>query len=269
MIGGIVMFSRKKRAEKRPDYNNKLLDQNTPFAITEAFKMLRTNLHYTSKNEACPVFAITSAYAHAGKSIIIANTALSYAQLDKKVLLIDADMRCPVINKIFCKKSLNGLSDFLASSGTDASGYGEFLTETGIRGLDIMTSGRIPPNPSELLASPRLKSLLDEAKKTYDYIFIDLPPVCEVSDAGVLANNVTGYIFAVRSGATDSRAVADALESLKQKDANVVGFVLNDVNLKTNGKYYKYGKYGKYVKYGKYAYARNYANAKAEQDEEK
>ena len=218
--------------------------------------MLRTNLKYTSKNEACPVFAVTSAYAHAGKSIIIANTALAYAQLGKKVLLIDSDMRCPVINKIFRLENNLGLSEFLSSSTLDVADYAKTVLPSGIQNLDILTSGRIPPNPSELLASVRVGEFLAEAKKHYDYIFFDLPPVCEVSDAAVLAPNVTGYIFAVRAEATDSRAVSNALEALKQAKANVVGFVLNDVDLKSGGKYYKYGKY---------AYGRDYAASGAEQ----
>jgi len=257
----IIMFKKKKRGVITYDYNNKLLNEKTPFAISESFKMLRSNLYYTSKNEACPVFAVTSAYAHAGKSIIIANTALSYAQLDKKVLLIDGDMRCPVINKIFGIKGEKGLSDLLASSGVSEESYKEYLTPSGIKGLDIITSGKLPPNPSELLSSPRLKDLISEAVKIYDYIFFDLPPICEVSDAGVIAPLVTGYIFAVRSDVTDRRAVADALESLKQKDANVVGFVLNDVEQKSGGKYYKYG--------GKYGYSKSYASSSERLKEKK
>jgi len=251
------MFKKNKRNNKKQNYDNKLLNSNTPFAITEAFKTLRTNLYYTSKNETCPVFAITSAYAHAGKSIIIANTALSYAQLDKKVLLIDADMRCPVIDKIFGKSNDRGLSELLASSKLVSDGLSDFLSDSGIEGLDIITSGRIPPNPSELLSSKRINEFIEVVKKKYDYIFIDLPPICEVADAGVIAPYVTGYLFAVRSGATDTKAVGDGLDALKQTGANVVGFVLNDVDLKSGGKYYKYGKYG---------YSRGYAAAKAKQD---
>lgn len=254
------MLKKNKRSNQKQNYDNKLLNKNTPFAITEAFKTLRTNLYYTSNNEACPVFAITSAYAHAGKSIIISNTALSYAQLDKKVLLIDADMRCPVINKMFeLKSSDHGLSELLASPKFEPNDLESFIINSGIYGLDIITSGRIPPNPSELLSSKRINELLVFAKQNYDYIFIDLPPICEVADAGVIASLVTGYLFAVRAGTTDTQEVADGLEALRQTGANVIGFVLNDVNLKSSKKYYKYGKYG---------YNRSYAAAKEEQDKE-
>lgn len=249
--------------KSRENYKDKLIGPNAPFAITEAFKTLRTNLHYTAKNESCPVFAITSAYAHTGKSIIIANAALSYAHLKKKVLLIDADMRCPVINKIFDVKNERGLSDILASSDSDDRELSSYTVRSNTEGLDIITSGRIPPNPSELLSSPRLSELLCEAKDKYDYVFFDLPPVCEVSDAGIIASHVTAYLFAVRSGVTDSRAVSDALESLAQKGANIAGFVLNDVDLKTNGGHGR--KY--YYKYGKYSYLRNYSDAISKQND--
>lgn len=229
-----------------------MLSDKTPFAINECFKQLRTNLFFTSKNEECPVFAITSAYAHSGKSMIIANTALSHAMLGKKVLLIDGDMRCPVQHFVFSKENDIGLSALLASSEDSGEIFDSYVEKTEYEGLDVITSGRIPPNPSELLSSVRMKELLDAAKAKYDYIFIDLPPICEVADGGVIAGLVTGYIFVIRSETTDSRSVQDALNLLENVGANVVGFVLNDVNPKTNGKNRKYGKYSRYGYYNNY-----------------
>ena len=231
-------------------YTNKLLNENTPFAVNEAFKALRTNMFYVTGNEKCPVFGITSAYAHTGKSVVISNTALSFAQLGKKVLLIDADMRCPVAHKIFMIRNKIGLSDILAKAdGSDISGYIQNVADN----MDVITSGRIPPNPSELLASEYMRTFLDKAKEIYDYIFIDMPPICEVSDAGVLVDCVSGYIFVVRSGMTDRRAVSSAIEVLKQMNAKILGIVMNAVDPKSNTHGNK--KYSKYNYYSKHGYS--------------
>ena len=114
-------------------------------------------------------------------------------------------------------------------------------------GLDLMVSGRIPPNPSELLSSERMKKLLDSARAKYDYILMDLPPVLETADAGVLAPLLSGYILLVRAGSSDVPSVQSALDTLDAMHGHVVGFVLNDINLKAGyGSYYHYGKYSKY-----------------------
>jgi capsular exopolysaccharide synthesis family protein len=244
----MIFFKRKKRRNTNRNYNKKLIGSTTPFAITEAFKMLRTNLLYVAKGEKCPAFGITSAYAHAGKSIIIANTAVSFAQLDKKVLIVDADMRCPVIHKLFKVKNEIGLSEIVAGMAGD--NFEEHVIRSEEHGVDVITSGRIPPNPSELLSSVRMREFLASAREKYDYIFLDMPPICEVTDAGATADCITGYLFAVRSGTTDSREIDEALDTLKRMNANVVGMVLNDVNPKSGA--YGKKKYGKYSKYGYY-----------------
>ena len=244
-----MIFGRKKakRLSDR-DYSKKLIGADTPFAITEAFKMLRTNLLYSAEGEKCPVFGITSAYAHAGKSIIIANIAVSFAQLEKRVLIVDSDMRCPVMHKLFKMKGENGMSELLAGLGGDT--YEDFIIHSEEHGVDIITSGRIPPNPSELLSSAKMRKFLADMRERYDFIFLDMPPICEVTDAGATADCITGYIFTVRSGITNSRDVDAALEQLRRMNANVLGIVLNDVDPKS-GSYGK-KKYGKYSKYGYY-----------------
>ena len=247
------MFRSKKNKrinEANRNYDNMLICEKTPFAVSESFKMLRTNLFFTATGDKCPVYAITSSYAHTGKSVIIANTAVAYAELGKKVLVIDGDMRCPVLHRIFGKKSDRGLSELLVSGDAIESIAGDYVIATGRDGLDMITSGRIPPNPSELLSSKAMEKLIAYAKENYDIVFVDMPPICEVSDAGALAALVTGYLFAVRSGVTDDRSITDALDILEQVNAHVVGFVLNDVNPKVSGS--AYGKYGKYG--SKYSY---------------
>lgn len=241
------------------DYDGRLLTKKTPFAITEAFKALRTNLCYTTKGESCAVYGITSAYVSAGKSLIISNVAISFAQMNKKVLLVDGDLRCPVIHKIFgLDNKVQGMSDLLAGMCR----YDEIYHRNGgYENLNIITSGKIPPNPAELLASDNMKKFIATVKDEYDIVLIDLPPICEVSDAGILYDQVTGYVFVVRAGYSDRRMIDLAVETMEGCGANISGFILNDIDIKS-GDYYKnkyYSSYSKYrFRYGKSGYYRHF-----------
>ena len=241
------------------DYDGRLLNKKTPFAITEAFKALRTNMCYTNKGEKCAVYGITSAYVSAGKSLIISNLAVSFAQMDKKVLLVDGDLRCPVIHKIFnLDNKVQGMSDVLAGL---CSYHDIYRRNGGYENLNIITSGKIPPNPAELLASDNMKAFMETARTEYDMVFIDLPPVCEVSDAGIIYDLVTGYVFVVRAGYSDRRMIELAVEAMDGFGANLSGFILNDIDIKS-GDYYKnkyYNSYGKYrFRAGKSGYYRHF-----------
>lgn len=250
----------KKKKQIKPNqnpnqnYNNKIIGKNSPFAVNEAFKTLRTNLTYTTNGERCPVFGITSSAANEGKSLIISNLAVSFAQMDKKVLLIGADMRCPVLHKIFqVSKSALGLSELLSSVEDINQGWPKYVTDSGISNLTLLTSGRVPPNPSELLASGKMNEFIETAKQNFDIVLIDLPPICAVSDASVVAPIVTGYMLVVRSEVTSSTEVSNALDALERVGANVIGFVFNDVNPKINS--YKKRSYYRYryrYRYGSY-----------------
>ena len=224
---------------KKDFLKERLLNENTPFAIKESFNHLRTNILYTTKdNTRCPVYAITSSGESAGKSTIIANLAISFAQVPKKVLLIDADMRCPVQNQIFnFPKEAIGLSELLSGIETDSH---KAIRQCDVPNLDILGSGHIPPNPSELIMSTTFQTLMDQWKEEYDVIFIDCPPVGIVADSVALRNMVTGYIFVIRANHSDARKINHAIESMENVGAKVLGVVLNSVNLKgsTNSYYY-------------------------------
>jgi len=234
------------------NYDDRLLAVETPFSIAESFKTLRTNLMYVAiKDNQCPVFAVTSGFAGAGKSLVVANIAVSFAQLGKKVLLIDGDMRCPVQHKVFdLPAEQHGLSEALA--GIDENPLETCVIKNAYETLDIMTCGRIPPNPSELLASERMQSLLAAAKEKYDYVFIDLPPLLETADAGVLTSMVSSYIIVARAGYSKVDAISEVIDKLLATRANIAGFVLNDVNAKGSFGYYSH--YSNYSKYGKYVH---------------
>lgn len=241
------------------NYDHRLLAKETPFSISESFKTMRTNLMYVAlEDNRCPVFAVTSGFAGAGKSLVIANMAISFAQLGKKVLLIDGDMRCPVQHKIFdLSAELHGLSEALA--GIDEDPLEACVVKNAYESLDVMVCGHIPPNPSELLASARMQSLIDMAKEKYDYVFMDLPPLLETADAGVLTSLVSSYVVVARAGYSKIDAVSEVINKLLATRANIAGFVLNDVNAK--GAFGYYSHYGNYSKYGKYVHrAENRSN---------
>ena len=235
----------------------KVLDSKTPFAVSEAFNQLRTNLMYaTPADVACPIYAITSVKEASGKSTIIANLAISFSQIGKRVLLVDGDMRCPSIYDFFgFEKRQAGLSELISGIETDV------VKKDARPNLDVITSGRIPPNPSELLSAPKLRELLSEWKQTYDVIFFDFPPMGVVSDAVILSDEITGYVFAVLSGRDHAKNVLATIDAMEQVGAKILGTVLNDYDLKASG-YYSYR-----YKYN-YKYRSKYASAYAKQTAE-
>ena len=230
----------------------KVLNEKTTFSVKEAYNTVRTNLLYSGHAGKCAIFAVCGASENAGKSLSCINIAISFAQLGKSVLIIDADMRHPSIKKALRIKKDIGLSDVLARLTKDIP-----IITTSTKNLCLIPAGSVPPNPAELLCSSRFDKVLEACAETFDYIFIDTPPLNLVSDAALLAQKVDGYIFIVRAGVDNKRNIGDAVDMLQKVDAKITGFVLNDVNKKTAG-YAGYGKYGKYGygRYGKYGYGR-------------
>ena len=239
-------------------YEKALVSKHSPFALSESFKTIRTNLLYSGKKETCPVYAVTSSYSGSGKSVVIANLAKSFAQLGKKVALLDCDLRKPTQQKVFSVQQSAGTSEYLA--GLDSS-LDNLIIHTFVENLDLLTSGRIPPNPAELLSSENMETLISKLKELYDVIFIDFPPVTVVSDCIVPNHLITGYIFVVRSGYDDKPQLSAAISSMNKVGANLLGFVLNDVNPKTGGYFRSKYRYSYKGKYGNgYGYRYGYGN---------
>ena len=215
-----------------------LLNENTPFAIKESFNQLRTNLMYMPHDgEGCPIYAITSATEGVGKSTVSSNLAVAYAQIGKKVLLIDADMRLPVQGEIFgYDKNSFGLSELLSDI---VKNYKEVIIEP-MPYLSVLPSGCLPPNPSELITSTRLYDFMDKWKREYDIIFIDLPPAGVVSDPIAISSFVSGYILIAMTNKSDANQVNSVAARITQVGAKVVGLVLNKTNLKGRAKKYSY-----------------------------
>lgn len=221
---------------------NKLLNNDSPFAVKESYSSIRAKLLFTGKGEKCPVYAVTSADPHEGKTLTSINLALSYAQLGKKVLLIDADMRKSNMSSILeIEEETQGLSQYLAGI-TD-----KLNVVTSLEKLSVVLSGEFPPNPAELLAGDKWQELIEQSKKEYDVIFIDLPPLGIVSDALVLAKMVTAYILVVREGVTKFDREQMIVQQLEPLGADICGFVFNGISMKSQD--YNYKKYGKDYKY--------------------
>jgi len=240
------------------------VNNKTPFAVREAFALLRTNIVYTNTvTEGAPVFAVTSAGEGSGKSTIIANVVGEFARIEKKVVLIDADMRYPVQHRFFgYKKNILGLSEILSGIIKDKN---DVVIHTDNKYLDVIPAGHVPPNPSELFHSSRFGSLISVLKEEYDYIFIDFPPIGVVSDPVSAVNYVDAYLFVIRANVSNRIGVVESLNELEQVGGHIAGIIVNDVDFKDGmlgadkyrggryGKYGKYSRYGKYGKYGKYS----------------
>lgn len=217
------------------------------FQIVEAYKIIRTGLLFALSTAQEKSIVCTSAEPGAGKSATCSNVAITMAQTGAKVILIDADMRKPTQHKIFRVNNAQGLSKLL--SGLAA--MKDTIQRDVVTNLDLITSGPIPPNPSELLGSENMLNLLNRLSEEYDYIFIDTPPVNVVSDAFMLAKKVAGVMLVARQKQTHYEELQKAVESIRALEANVLGVVITDVS-EQNKPYGAYKSYKAYdYEYGK------------------
>jgi len=200
----------------------------------ESYRVLRTNIQYSSIDKKIKRMLVTSSEPGEGKSTTTGNLALTFSQDEKRVLLIDCDLRKPSIHKKFRISNNIGLSDVIL----DSSKLDKALIKRNDY-LDILPAGKVPPNPSELLGSKALENLLDELGKKYDVIILDTPPVHAVTDAQILSTKVDGVILVVRAERTKKESVISAKASLDKVNANILGTVLNGGE-SSKGKYYYY-----------------------------
>ena len=231
-----------------------LFGENISFAASEAYKLLRTKVQYSFADENdCRVICTTSSLAGEGKSLSSVNLACSLAQLNKKVVLIDCDLRRPSIAlKIGVHKS-PGLSENLTRHVHSEEVVQKFTSGDSIS-FDVISAGKIPPNPMELLGSERMEKIINKFKGVYDYIILDLPPVEEVSDALVAAKLADGVLLVVRQDYCNRTSVENAVKQLEFVNAKILGIIFNATyDDGFGGKYYGYRKYygnKKYYGYG-------------------
>ena len=224
-----------KRAE------NELIVAKTPKAIvSENIKSLRTNLQFTAVDKKVKTILVTSTNASEGKSFISSNLAISFAQADKKVLLVDCDLRKGRLHRLFGLTNTSGLSNLLAS---DQRSFGKYVHTTKIKNLDVMTCGTYPPNPSELLASKKNKNLIKALQEFYDVIIFDGAPIGGLADSVILASLVDETLIIVKDANTSKNDLATAKDSLEKVGANIAGVVFNMVNRRSS-KYYNSYYYG-------------------------
>ena len=223
--------------KKQTIIQNVLTDSSS--LIAESFKGLRTSIMLSSADNPLKTILISSITPGEGKSSVSACLAITIAHAGKKVLLIDADMRRPVQHKNFNLENTAGLSSFLAGV---SEGKGLEL-KTPIENLDIITAGPIPPNPSELLGSKRLLTLISDASEIYDRIIIDTPPLASVTDPVIISQHVDGFIIVTWAGKTNYEILGNGIKKLREANAPILGVVLNRFSAKKSGYYYNYGDY--------------------------
>lgn len=210
---------------------------SSDFLTNESFKTLRTNIMFCGSD--IKVIVLTSARENEGKSVISAEIAKSMAEINKKTLLIDADMRKSVmLRRNSTSQNFYGLSEFLSSQ----AGLDNVLYNTQNPLFDVIFSGHFPPNPVELLSSDRFNKLIKDAREIYDYIIIDSPPLGSVIDSAVIATQCDGSIMVITAGVITVKEGLEVKQQLEKSGCKILGAVLNDVygkNSNYNKKYYK------------------------------
>ncbi|UCD70827.1 MAG: polysaccharide biosynthesis tyrosine autokinase [Syntrophobacterales bacterium] len=237
-----------------PNNHLELIVQEDPKSlISEAYRTLRTGILFSGSKASPQFIQVTSAGPQEGKTITAANLATVMAQSGSRVLIVDCDMRKPRIHEIFGLPNARGLSNLLLDGEDGFS----LIKETKVPNLSILTCGTVPANPSELLSSKRMQRLLTLFAEKYDRIIMDSPPVLAVTDSIVLSRLVEGIILVVGAGTSSRNGVARSVELLKEVNAQIVGAVLNNLNVEKERYYYSRYYYYDYGKYGYHAYGDN------------
>ena len=206
--------------------------------MMEAFRSLRTSVLLSAADSPARSMLVTSTQPGEGKTTIATNLALALAQVGQRVLLVDSDLRSPSLHRLFGRRHDPGLVSYL----TGREDWHSLVRSSGITGLDLVTCGPVPPNPSELLSSPRMTQLIKLAKERYDFIILDSAPMLALADSRILAPMVSGVLLVVKSGTVPREQVLHAQKGILSAGANLLGVVLNRVDLATHG-YYDYRSY--------------------------
>ncbi len=240
------MNLKKKKKHAIANQSDIVIGNKQSFLFTEAYKSLRTNVLFSLPKDGCKKFIVTSALAGEGKSTVSTHLAAALAEMGVSVLVMDCDLRRGKTHRLFEVKRSPGLANVLAGFADVNSA----VQKTAVENLFVLPSGVVPPNPAELLASNRMKELVDELSKSFDYIVLDTSPINVVSDALPLVNLVDGVVVVVRQNYTDKGALEKCISSLEFADAKILGTVFNDVEGKKAAKDRRYG----YYKGGYYSY---------------
>lgn len=215
--------------------DTRVVVHNSPKSpFSEAYRVIRSNIQFSTTDREIKSILITSAGPEEGKSVTCVNLAVAFATAGSKVLLIDADFRRPNLHKIMQTDKKGGLTNILS----EHKDYKSFVSKTEVQNLDIIVCGPIPPNPSEMLSSKSMKSLMEQVRNDYDLVIVDTPPVGLVTDAQILSTLVDGVLMVVASGKVKVDAARKAKELLQNVNSNILGVILNRVKEKEKGYYY-------------------------------
>jgi capsular exopolysaccharide synthesis family protein len=212
--------------------------------VSEAYRSLRTSMIYASADKKVKSILVSSSGPGEGKTTTVANLAITFANLGKKTLLIDTDLRRPVVHKVFNCSRDNGITSYLSGVEND---FNKIIQKTNIDNLSVVTSGIIPPNPSELLGSKRMTELVRQLEEKWDMVLFDSPPLVAVTDATMVSKEIDQIVMVVKAGHTDKKAFQHTVSSLKRVGAPLGGVILNAVTNKNSyGSYYYYYQYYHY-----------------------
>lgn len=215
-----------------------IISYNDPKSvISEQYREIRTNIEYSNVDQNTKTILVTSSDKNEGKTTTVSNLAVSFANLNKKVLIIDCDLRNASIHKMFRLNNIYGLTDILAKDRA----VDKCIQETELENLYVLTAGAIPPNPAEILSSEKMKNLIEDLKNIYDYIFIDTPPIGLVTDAGALSSFIDGVVLVVKSESIEKKYLEETKKKLDAVDARILGAILN--SYKSEQKDYDYYSY--------------------------
>ncbi|WP_255782069.1 CpsD/CapB family tyrosine-protein kinase [Lactiplantibacillus plantarum] len=238
------LFHRENKNQSNATINNgtQLITAVHPKSpISEQFRTLRTNINFMAIDNPIKTLALTSANVSEGKSTVTDNLAVVWTQNGQKVLLVDADLRRSTLHRTFDLDNREGLTTILTSHARTID-LNKIIQPSGIENLSILPSGPTPPNPAELLGSQRMKDFLKAAKKRYDMVIVDVPPMLEVTDTQVISHYLDAVVLVVKQGHTQKLGAKRAVELLKLAHANLLGYVMNDVSSDGSAGYgYGYG----------------------------
>ena len=210
--------------------------KNPKSPIAEAYRGIRTSIEFSNLDKNLQVITVTSSMQNEGKSTVLANLAVSFANLDKKVLIMEGDLRNPSVHRMFNISNIKGLTDILLQNKV----FADCVHCTDVKNLHVLTCGAIPPNPSEILSSKKIRDFIESLREYYDYIFIDAPPIGIVTDAGIISTYTDGCIFVVGAGEADIEMAKVSKERLEKVGANILGVVLNKFESSGASGYYNY-----------------------------
>ncbi len=237
----------KRHARQRAIISNTQMDAKLKFKVTESYKVVRTNIMFSLLKPGCKKVVVSSSLSGEGKTTTAVHVAISLAQMNLKVLLIDADLRKPKVNQFFDFNNTPGLTNFLGHM----SEMEQIVHKTEYQNLSVICAGVIIPNPSELLASDEMAAFLKEVETQFDYIIIDTPPLNVVVDALPLIKLSDGVILVVREDSSTYPELNKTVKSLEMVNAKILGIILNGTKGQGKGSYqYRYGQYDGYETYG-------------------